>query len=132
MRPCFFGRAVLAVLLMGYAGTAIGTPLMRSLAPPWTTGDLIGTSVFSGRVGANNTAELGTMTVTEQIDGLRALAINPIPFLIAPRVLAMMIAMFCLLVFGDADAVGTERGAVLRIRILLERLIGCSISTRPS
>ena len=33
--------------------------------------------MFSGRVGANNTAELGTMTVTEQLDGLRALAIDP-------------------------------------------------------
>ena len=34
--------------------------------------------MFSGRVGANNAAELGTMTVTEQLDGLRALAIEPI------------------------------------------------------
>jgi hypothetical protein len=40
-----------ALMAGAYAGQAIGTPLMRSLAPPWTTGDLIGTSVFSGRVG---------------------------------------------------------------------------------
>ena len=46
-----------------------------------------------------------SMVVTEQVDGLRALAVEPIPFLIVPRVLAMMIAMFCLLVLGDAVAI---------------------------
>ena len=41
--------------------------------------------MISGRVGANNTAELGTMVVTEQIDALRALAIDPLSFLVVPR-----------------------------------------------
>lgn len=61
--------------------------------------------MFSGRVGANNAADLGTMVVTDQVDGLRALAIEPLPFLIVPRVLAMVAAMFCLLVIGDAVAI---------------------------
>lgn len=56
------------------------------------------------------------MTVTEQIDGLRALAIDPIPYLIVPRVLAMMISMFCLLVLGDVVAIG---GGLLLGKVLL-------------
>jgi len=61
--------------------------------------------MFSGRVGANNTAELGTMTVTEQLDGLRALAIDPIRYLIVPRVVAMIITLFALTVIGDLIAI---------------------------
>jgi phospholipid/cholesterol/gamma-HCH transport system permease protein len=60
--------------------------------------------MFSGRVGANTTAELATMTVTEQLDGLRALAIDPIRFLIVPRVLGMLIMLVALTVIGDLVA----------------------------
>ena len=84
----------------GLLGWGSGFAVFREVGPI-----LIGL-MFSGRVGANNAAELGTMVVTEQIDGLRALAIDPIPFLIVPRVLAMMIAMFCLLLIGDVIAIG--------------------------
>ena len=73
--------------------------------------------MFSGRVGANNTAELGTMTVTEQLDGLRALAIDPIRFLIVPRVVAMMISLFCLVVIGDVVAIS---GGALFGKLLLD------------
>jgi phospholipid/cholesterol/gamma-HCH transport system permease protein len=84
----------------GLLGWGSGFAVFREVGPI-----LIGL-MFSGRVGANNAAELGTMVVTEQIDGLRALAIDPIPFLIVPRVMAMMLAMFCLLVLGDVIAIG--------------------------
>ena len=60
--------------------------------------------MFSGRVGANNTAELGTMKVTEQIDALRALAIDPIAYLVVPRFLAMVIMLLLLTVLGDLFA----------------------------
>lgn len=83
----------------GLLGWGVGFATFREVGPI-----LIGL-MFSGRVGANNTAELGTMTVTEQLDGLRALAIDPIPYLIVPRVLAMMITLFCLLVIGDVIAI---------------------------
>ncbi len=82
----------------GLLGFAAGYATLREVGPI-----LIGL-MFSGRVGANNTAELGTMTVTEQLDGLRALAIDPIPYLLAPRVVAMMISLFCLVLIGDAVA----------------------------
>jgi phospholipid/cholesterol/gamma-HCH transport system permease protein len=60
--------------------------------------------MLSGRVGANNTAELGTMVVTEQIDALRALAIDPISFLITPRFIAFILTLFLSTLYADALA----------------------------
>jgi phospholipid/cholesterol/gamma-HCH transport system permease protein len=60
--------------------------------------------MISGRVGANNTAELGTMVVTEQIDALRALAIDPISFLILPRFIAIIVTLFTMTVYADGLA----------------------------
>src|SRR5206468_11589467 len=94
----------------GLVGWGAGYAVFREVGPI-----LIGL-MFSGRVGANNTAELGTMTVTEQLDGLRALAIDPIRYLIVPRVVAMMIALFCLTLIGDAVAIG---GGLLFGKLLL-------------
>jgi phospholipid/cholesterol/gamma-HCH transport system permease protein len=60
--------------------------------------------MISGRVGANNTAELGTMVVTEQIDALRVLAIDPIAFLIAPRFVSIVLTLFLMTLFADSLA----------------------------
>lgn len=94
----------------GLLGFGAGYATLREVGPI-----LIGL-MFSGRVGANNAAELGTMTVTEQLDGLRALAIDPIGFLIVPRVIAMMISLFCLTVIGDFVALA---GGALFGKLLL-------------
>jgi phospholipid/cholesterol/gamma-HCH transport system permease protein len=99
----------------GLLGWGTGYAVFREVGPI-----LIGL-MFSGRVGSNNAAELGTMTVTEQIDGLRALAIDPIRYLIVPRVLAMVIAMCCLLVVGDVVAIG---GGALLGKLLLRVELG--------
>ena len=80
-------------------GWATGYTIFRELGP------VLIALMFSGRVGSNNTAELGTMTVTEQLDGLRALAIDPIGYLIVPRVVAMMVTLLALTVVGDFVAV---------------------------
>ncbi len=61
--------------------------------------------MFSGRVGANNTAELGTMKVTEQVDALRALAINPVTYLLVPRFVSIVLMMFLLTIIGNLTAV---------------------------
>ncbi|HEY6036681.1 MAG TPA: ABC transporter permease, partial [Kofleriaceae bacterium] len=82
----------------GLLGFGAGYATLREVGPI-----LIGL-MFSGRVGANNAAELGTMTVTEQLDGLRALAIDPVRFLIVPRVLAMIVMLVALTVIGDLVA----------------------------
>lgn len=68
-------------------------------------GPLLIALMFNGRVGANNTAELGTMVVTEQIDGLRALAIDPITYLVVPRYLSIAIMMTALVIIGDFVAI---------------------------
>ena len=80
-------------------GWAFGYSVFREIGPL-----LIGL-MFSGRVGANNTAELGTMKVTEQVDALRTLAIDPIDYLVMPRILSMVVMMTLLNVVGDVFAV---------------------------
>lgn len=82
----------------GLLGWGAGFGTLREIAP------LLTALMINGRVGANNTAELGTMVVTEQIDALRVLAIDPVSFLIAPRVLAMVITLFLATIFADALA----------------------------
>ena len=81
-----------------FVGWGAGYVILRELGP------ILIALMFSGRVGANNTAELGTMVVTEQIDGLRSLAIDPISYLIVPRFLSMIFMLFVLTVFGNIIA----------------------------
>lgn len=82
-----------------FLGVGVGYSVFAEVGPL-----LIGL-MFSGRVGANNTAELGTMVVTEQVDALRALAIDPIPYLVVPRFIAMMVMMTLLMLLGDLFAI---------------------------
>lgn len=83
----------------GLLGWGTGYATFREIGP------VLIALMFSGRVGSNNTAELGTMTITEQVDGLRALAIDPVRHLIVPRVTAMVVMLFLLTVLGDVVAV---------------------------
>jgi phospholipid/cholesterol/gamma-HCH transport system permease protein len=83
-----------------FVGWGAGFVTLREMGPL-----LIGL-MFSGRVGANNTAELATMTITEQVDALRVLAIDPFRYLVVPRLFAMVAMLFCLTAIGDLVAVG--------------------------
>ena len=56
-------------------------------------GPVLTALMVAGRVGAAMAAELGTMRVTEQIDALRTLATHPVDYLVAPRLVATVIAM---------------------------------------
>ena len=93
------------------AGWGAGYAVLREVGP------ILIALMFSGRVGANNTAELATMTVTEQLDGLRALAIDPIRFLVLPRVLSMIVMLVALTVIGDLVAL---LGAAVVARAMLD------------
>src|SRR5688500_17836846 len=93
------------------AGWAAGYAVLREIGP------ILIALMFSGRVGANNTAELGTMTVTEQLDGLRTLAIDPVRFLVVPRVIAMIVMLLALTVIGDLVAL---TGAAVVARAMLD------------
>ncbi len=61
--------------------------------------------IIAGRVGASIAAELGTMKVSEQIDALQVMAINPVRYLAMPRILATTIMMPVLVVFANLVAV---------------------------
>jgi len=88
-----------------YIGQTTVTALVRELGPIMTA------LVAGGRIGAGIAAELGGMAVTEQLDAVRALGADPIRRLIAPRILAVTIALPLLTVV--ADAVGTAGGLVV-------------------
>jgi phospholipid/cholesterol/gamma-HCH transport system permease protein len=79
-------------------GWASGTAVLAEVGPV-----LIGL-MFSGRVGANNTAELGTMKITDQIDALRVLGIDPIRHLVVPRFVSMIVMLVLLTCVGDLFA----------------------------
>ena len=57
--------------------------------------------IMAGRTGAAYAAELGTMTVNEEIDALRTSGINPMDFLVLPRMLALIITMPLLVLYAD-------------------------------
>lgn len=100
----------------GLLGWGAGFATVREVGP------ILIALMFSGRVGANTTAELGTMTVTEQIDALSTLAIDPLSYLILPRVIAMVVMLFVLTIFGDVLAlVGAAYTG--------EALLGVSVAT---
>jgi phospholipid/cholesterol/gamma-HCH transport system permease protein len=82
----------------GLIGWGAGFGTLREIGP------LLTALMISGRVGANNAAELGTMVVTEQIDAMRTMAIDPINFLIAPRFVAVVITLFISTLVADALA----------------------------
>jgi len=70
-----------------YAGGIAAVALAREIGPVLTA------VVLAGRVGAGMTAEIGTMKVTEQIDAMRALATDPLDYLVVPRLGAAMIML---------------------------------------
>jgi phospholipid/cholesterol/gamma-HCH transport system permease protein len=78
-----------------YVGALVGVSVTREIGP------LLTAIVIAGRVGASITAELGTMKVSEEIDALETMGISPVRFLIAPRLLAILIMLPCLTIFSD-------------------------------
>ena len=89
----------------GFTGAVVALAIARELGPVLTG------VVVAARAGSAIAAELGTMKVSEQIDALRALAVNPIQYLVVPRVLAavIMVPLVCAL----ADAGGIYGGYLL-------------------
>lgn len=82
----------------------------RELAP------VLAGLMVAGRVGASIAAEIGTMRVTEQIDALVTLSVNPFKYLIAPRVIAGTITLPLLVLVGDV--IGVYGGYVVSIHKL--------------
>ena len=64
-------------------------------------GPLVSAIVLTGFGGASIAAEMGTMVVSEEIEALQAQAIDPVRFLVLPRVLATIVMMVCVAVVGN-------------------------------
>lgn len=77
-----------------YVPDLVCVTLLRELGP------MLVAVIVTGRSGSAVTAELGTMTVSEEIEALTAMAINPIRFLIVPRFIAMLVMLPVLTIFG--------------------------------
>jgi phospholipid/cholesterol/gamma-HCH transport system permease protein len=79
----------------------IGKSTMIELAPVLTA------LVMTGRVGASIAAEIGTMKVSEQIDALKSMNINPHEFLYLPRILAGIVAFPLITIFANVVGIVT-------------------------
>ncbi|MEN0019776.1 MAG: ABC transporter permease [Planctomycetota bacterium] len=77
----------------------LGVAVLRELGP------LIGAIVLTGFAGAAIAAELGTMVVSEEIEALEAHAIDPVRFLVVPRIIATTVSMTVLAVLADFMAI---------------------------
>ncbi len=84
---------------LSFLGGATSRAIITELGPVLTG------IVIAGRVGASIAAELGTMKVTEQIDALESMAINPVRYLAMPRFLAAIIMMPILVIFANSIAI---------------------------
>ncbi len=78
----------------------IGVAILRELGP------LISAIVLTGFAGASIAAEIGTMVVGEEIEALEAHALNPVRFLVVPRIIAATLSLTALAVIADLVAVG--------------------------
>ena len=81
--------------MAGVTGVLVGKAMITELGPILTS------FMVTGRVGAAMCAELGSMKVTEQIDALRSMAINPHAYLVAPRFIAGLFMIPLLTIFSN-------------------------------
>lgn len=86
---------------------AVGLSITRELGPLMTA------IIIAGRSGASYAAELGTMRVSEEVDAIRTLGLDPYRYLVVPRLLALVVALPLLTII--ADAVGVLGGFVVGI-----------------
>jgi phospholipid/cholesterol/gamma-HCH transport system permease protein len=96
-------------LLTGYQLQRFGTerlvPGLVAIGFTRELGPLITGIMLAARVGAAFTAELGTMTVSEEVEAIEAMGIGPLRFLVAPRVLALFFLMPCLTTVSNIAAI---------------------------
>jgi phospholipid/cholesterol/gamma-HCH transport system permease protein len=87
-----------------FVASAVAISVSRELGPLMTA------ILVIGRSGSSFAAELGTMKVNEEIDAMETMALNPIRFLVAPKLFAMLLMMPCLTIW--ADFMGVVGGSV--------------------
>ena len=93
-----------------YIANLVGLGMAREM------GALMTGIIMAGRTGAAFAAQLGTMTVNQEIDALRTMGLTPMEFLVVPRILALVIMMPLLCIY--ADLIGIVGGAVVGVGML--------------
>jgi phospholipid/cholesterol/gamma-HCH transport system permease protein len=94
----------------GLLGSAVALSLIRELGP------VLAALMVTGRAGSAIAAEIGIMKITEQIDALEVMAINPMKYLIAPKILAGLIAIP--LLTAMFDVIGIYGGYLVGVKLL--------------
>jgi len=105
----FFTGIVIAMqsaYQLGKLGATIYVAAMVSVSMARELGPVLTALVVAGRVGAAITAELGSMKVSEQIEALQTMALNPIRYLVVPRFLALIVMLPCLTILSDLIGIG--------------------------
>ena len=96
-------------LLTGYQLQRFGTerlvPGLVAIGFTRELGPLITGIMLAARIGAAFTAELGTMQVSEEVEAIEAMGIGPLRFLVAPRMLALVLLMPCLSTVSNLAAI---------------------------
>src|SRR5689334_23264961 len=93
--------------LAGFVGGLVGVSMARELAP------VMMAILIAGRIGSAMTAEIGSMRVYQEIDALRTMNINPVHYLVLPRLVAISVALPMLVTF--AIMVGWLGGALVAL-----------------
>ncbi len=83
-----------------FIGALVSIAMVREMGPVLTG------LMVTGRAGSAMAAELGTMQISEQIDALKTLRIDPYQYLVVPRVVAGAIALPCLAIFSMVSGIG--------------------------
>ena len=91
-------------------GTAVALSIIRELGPVLTA------LMVTARAGSSMTAEIGIMRITEQIDALETMAINPLQYLITPKIVAAVIGLPLLV--SMFDIVGMWGGYLVGVKLL--------------
>ena len=78
-----------------FVGPVVALALTREMVP------VLAALMVSGRAGSSMAAEIGTMVVTEQVDALRTMAVDPIEYLVLPRIVATVFMLPVVVIIGD-------------------------------
>lgn len=98
-----------------YTADLVAVAMVREMAPIMTA------IIMAGRTGAAYSAQIGTMKVNEEIDALTTLGINPIDFLVTPRVIALVIMLPLLTLYGSL--MGILGGATVGLAMIDASLV---------
>ena len=108
--------AFIGAIQLQQFGASIYVANLVAVAMTIEMGAMMTGIIMAGRTGAAYAAELGTMTVNEEIDALQTTGISPIEYLVVPRILALVVMMPMLALY--ADFVGILGGAVVGVGML--------------